>query len=211
MTGFAGSNGFKKGLIINIVLFLGLMALYAVHFLGKTSDAAGADVVTQAVGEPVSSPAYTIAYVDNQVILEEYLFAISMRSELEAEQSRLESDLNRRQRNFQAEVERFQRDIQAGNISREQAQLKEQELMQKQQDLFQLNETYQESFAQMEFELNTALFEKVSDFLRRYNEEKGYEFILGYSMGGSILYADKTYDITADVIERLNREVEDSN
>ncbi len=210
-TGLATNAGFKKGLIINILLFIGLMVLYGIHFFGNGSGSSAATPAHQPVDDTVQAIQYTIAYVDNELIIEQYALAIKMRDELQEEQQRLESDLTRRQRNFQTEVDRFQRDVQSGNLGMERAQQKEQELMQLQQDLLQLNETYSERLARKEFELNRELFEIISEFLKKYNQEKGYDFILGYSMGGGILYADKTYDITTDVIEKLNREYETTN
>ncbi len=198
-------------MIINIVLFLGLLALYALHFSKVSGDdaAANGDILDAADVERRIDDAFNaIAYVDNDVLLDEYLLAIEMRAEMESEQRRLESDLERRQRNFQADVERFQSDIQRGSISMEDAQMREQELMQRQQDLFQLSDTYRERLSLREFEMNTELLDKIGDFLERYNREKGYDFILGYVRGGGILYARPDHDITAEVLEALNREYE---
>ncbi len=196
-------GGIAKGMIINIILFLGLIALYAIHF---TSTADDEEVAIGAVERKIDDAFNAIAFVDNGLLMEDYMFAIELRSDFEAEQRRLENDLDRRQRNFQMAVERFQRDIQAGTIGMEEAQLKEQELMQQQQDLMQLNETYRDRLARKELEMNTELLDKISDFLERYNEEKGYDFILGYAQGGGILYARETHDITREVLRLLNAE-----
>lgn len=190
-------------MIINIVLFFGLIALYAMHFSTRTDE----DTVAKGTIERKIDEAFNaIAYVDNEVLMEDYMFAIELRNDFEAEQRRLENDLDRRQRNFQMAVERFQREIQAGTIGMEEAQLKEQELMQQQQDLIQLNETYRDRLARKEFEMNSELLDKISDFLERYNEDKGYDFILGYAKGGGILYARDAHDITREVLRLLNEE-----
>ncbi len=203
------SAGFNKGMVINIVLFLGLIALYAIHFIGQPDDPAPDDPRHAAlVEEKVDAALNVIAYVDNEMLMEDYMLAITMRADFEAEQRRLENDLERRQRNFQTDVERFQRDIQFGNISMEEAQVKEQDLMQRQQDLIQLNETYRDRLSRKEFEMNNELFEKISEFLERYNRDKGYDFILGYNRGGGILYAREKHDITREVLQRLNEEYE---
>ncbi len=197
-------------MIINVVLFLGLIALYAIHFIGRGPEQIIVDPGQKMAGveRKIDEAFHSIAYVDNEVLMEDYLLAVKMRSDFEAEQRRLENDLERRQRNFQIEVERFQRDIQRGHISMEEAQILEQELMLQQQDIFQLGDTYRERLARKEFEMNNELLEKIHDFLDRYNEEKGYDFILGYAHGGGILHANKAYDITAEVLEQLNLEYE---
>ncbi len=197
-------------MIINVVLFLGLIALYAINFLGSGTeqviDEPGQQMAS--VEKKIDDAFHSIAFVDNEILMEDYLLAIKMRSDFEAEQRRLENDLDRRQRNFQIEVERFQRDIQRGHVSMEEAQILEQELMLQQQDLFQLGDTYRERLARKEFEMNNELLDRIQDFLDRYNREKGYDFILGYARGGGILHANKAYDITAEVLEQLNLEYE---
>ncbi len=201
-------NNIQKGVIINIVLFLGLIALYALHFLGPRSETQYSGEHMAGVERKIDEAFHSIAYVDNEILMEDYLLAVKMQADFEAEQLRLENDLDRRQRNFQNEVERFQRDIQRGHVSMEEAQLLEQELMRQQQDLFQLGDTYRDRLARKEFEMNNELLDKIQDFLDRYNHEKGYDFILGYARGGGILHANKAYDITAEVLELLNLEYE---
>lgn len=207
------NNKVNKGTIINIVLFLGLIALYAVHFVGKPADndlpARGEVAHMPKSSGDTTGPA--MAYVDNEVLMENYMLAIRMRAEFDAEQRRLENDLDRRQRAFEIEVERFYRDVQRGHVAPEEAQLLEQELMRQQQDLFQLSETYRDRLMRKELEMNTELLDNIRDFLDRYNVQQGYDFILGYARGGGILHANKAYDITKEVLDLLNKEYERKN
>jgi outer membrane protein len=191
--------------IINILLFCGLIVLYALYFfkLNRTSDQQEELIVMK---EKVEEATSSLAYVNSELLLEEYELAIKMRADFEREQARLENDLNRRQRTFQSDVESFQRGLNAGTISIDRAEVREQELMQAQQELIQLSDTYRERLGRKEFDMNVELLEKISDFLERYNREKGYDFILGYTRGGGILYADSQHDITLDVLSRLNNE-----
>jgi outer membrane protein len=194
--------------LINLLLFVGLVVLYALYFLQLKGPADEEDTQEQLteMQEQIARAGASFAYVSSDRLMEEYDLAIRMREEFEGEQRRLESDLERRQRTFQNEVERFQQNIQAGTISMDQAQIREQELMQMQQELIQSSDTYRERLARKEFEMNLELLEKISEFLGRYNREAGYDFILSYSTGGGILFADPRHDITAEVVERLNNE-----
>ncbi len=199
-------------LIINIVLFVGLVGLYGLYFFG---GAAGEDVSVEQVHMPaverkIIEATHNIAYIDNDILLDGYKRAIELSAEFDAEQRRLENDLARRQRSFQTEIERFQRDIERGHISMDEARVLEQELMLQQQDLMQLGETYRERLAVMEFQMNSELLDNIRDFLERYNAEKGYDFILGYARGGGILYANKAHDLTEEVLELINLEYDNS-
>jgi len=198
----------KKGIslpvLINLLLFIGLLVLYGLFFLrpGKPADQA---VAYPAEGRSSGMDA-SIVFVRSDILLEEYELAIKLRSDFEQEQSRLETDLNRRQRSFQTELEGFQRSLNAGILSLDKAQEREQELMVKQQELMQLADTYRERLALMEMDMNRELLGKISDFLESYNLESGYDYILGYARGGGILHAEARYDITDDVLKRLNAE-----
>jgi outer membrane protein len=193
--------------VINLVLFCGLIVLYALYFAGIRGNASKTQeeqIITLA--EKVKEGTANIAFISSDRLMENYELAKKMREEFDQEQTRLENDLARRQRGFQSEVEKFQRDIQAGTISMDRAQAKEQELMQQQQELYQLNESFSNRLMQKEVEMNAELLEKITEFLTRYNEAHGYDYILGFSRGGGILYASQQHDITDDVLEKLNAE-----
>lgn len=208
LSGDAPLHGRKKLpliTIVNILLFCGLLVLYGLKFFGsKGSEEQQEQLV--GIEERLAESSSSIAYVNSELLMEGYELAISMRTEFEAEQTRLENDLSRRQRSFQSEVESFQRSINNATISMEQAQVREQELMLQQQELMQLNDTYRERLATKEYEMNLELLQSISDFLARYNIASGHDYILGYSMGGGILYADRKHDITSQVLEKLNEE-----
>lgn len=200
----------SNGTIINVVLFIGLIVLYVVNFLpSKDDDLVAGTEMEQEMGEittRLDEGAFYIAFVDSDTLMAHYKLANKMRQDFEQEQRRLENDLQRRQRAFQTEVETFQRQIQAGSISMENAQVKEQELMQMQQELMQLNESYSSRLMAKEMEMNIELYQKITDLLSRFNREMGYDYILGFSPGGGILYAKEKHDITKKVLKKLNEE-----
>lgn len=192
--------------VINLVLFVGLIIIYALFFMQKGADETDQQDQLVEMSERISEAGASIAYINSEVFMEEYALAIKMREDFEGEQRRLEGELERRQRNFQTEVERFQQNISTGAITMDQAQIREQELMQMQQELIQLSDTYRERLAVKEYEMNLELLENISDFLERYNLEAGYDFILNYTPGGGILFAKPTNEITREVLDRLNDE-----
>lgn len=202
--------------IINVVLLIGLLVLYALNFLPARQDSE--TTATQETSEEISAMsdilaegAFHIAFVHSDTLMNQYKLAVSMRSEFEAEQRRLESDLQSRQQSFQEEVESFQRQAQLGLITRDDAQAKEQELMLQQQELIELNDTYANRLMAKEMEMNVELYQKITDLLERFNQEMGYDYILGFSPGGGILYAREKHDVTREVLNRLNNEYDTTN
>ncbi len=194
--------------IINVVLLVGILVLYALYFYPAFSsqDANTATDETEKIEQMIAGEALNIAYVNSDTLMSKYSLAKKMRADFEAEQKRLENDLKNKQTRFQTDVEDFQRQIQQGSIGMEEGQAKEQELMQRQQEIVQLNDTYSNRLMAQEMEMNQDLYKKITDLLDRYNQEKDYDYILGFSPGGGILYASKKHDITEDILKRLNDE-----
>lgn len=60
-------------------------------------------------------------------------------------------------------------------------------------------------------ELTKKLFDKLTTFLASYNKEKGFDIVLSTQLGGNVLYAVDGFDITADVVDRLNQEYQKDN
>ncbi|HSV88854.1 MAG TPA: OmpH family outer membrane protein [Bacteroidales bacterium] len=192
---------------IIVVLFLAVAGLYVLHFTGTGISGRISEERLKPDPENLIGAEYArIAYINSDFLMQNYEFAIKLRANFEAERTRMENDLSRRQRSFQAEVEQFQRDVQSGMADLELAQAKERELMQRQQELLQINETFSNRLMQREVEMNQELLDKLNEFLSRYNVEYGYDYILGFTPGGGILYANTRHDITNDVLTRLNEE-----
>lgn len=202
-----------NGTIINVVLFLGLIVLYVFNFWPPAGNDPKTPVKEELneLSQIIDDGSFNIAYVDSDSLMARYALAARLREELETEQRRLENDLQRKQLSFQEDVESFQRQIQLGMITAENGQVKEQELMQRQQDLIQLNDNYTNQLMMRELEMNQELYGKITDILERYNQEMNYDYILGFTPGGGILYANKKHNITEEIVSRLNSEQDASN
>jgi outer membrane protein len=80
-----------------------------------------------------------------------------------------------------------------------------------QREYAQMQQKYQQRQVAMEQELKkhqidlmTDVRNKIENYLKEYNKEKGYAFILSYEPGFMLYYRDSVYDITNDVIKGLN-------
>jgi outer membrane protein len=192
--------------IINVALFVGLIILYVINFLPAGSKSEGSEKAYDEFTEILAEGAFHIAYVNSDSLISNYKLAIEMRANMETAQRRLESDLSKRQRTFQEDVESFQRQVQLGMLTAERGQAREQELMERQQQLRQLNDTYTNQLMMQDVEMNKELYKNITDVLERFNQEAGFDYILGFTPGGGILHANKKHDITAQILQRLNSE-----
>jgi outer membrane protein len=109
-----------------------------------------------------------------------------------------------RQRTYEKDAAYFQQQVEKRTISEESAKVIYADLMKSQEQLLALRDRYTEELSEQEFIMNERFVDSVYTYLKRYQEDKGYDYILGFSRGSGILYAKDTLDITWDVIRGMN-------
>ncbi|WP_247232379.1 OmpH family outer membrane protein [Telluribacter sp. SYSU D00476] len=190
----------NTSLIWNIVLTVALAVLYFLHFSGSKSGSASSSDSSAVGGR-------RIVYVQVDSLLTNYDFFKETKKELENKRFQLENDLTTRGRSLENEIAFFQQ--RAQTMTLDQARATEQQLMKKQQDLVQYRDRSAQQLAQQEADKNEMLYKQIQEYIKKYNDENQYEFVLGYSQGGGILYADTTLDVTQKMIAGLNKEYKD--
>lgn len=190
---------------VNLSLIFSLLALaVAVAFF-----ISGTNKQTQ---EPAATPppvvsgnGVTIAYINADTIMNNYLLVEELMQTLTDKGSTMEKDLQKKQSQYEADASYFQEQVQKGALSEASAQEIYSKLMQKEQELYQLREQYSQQMMQMETEMNKKLLDKISDFLNQ-NNNFSYDYILNYTYNGDILLTNPKYDITSFVIDGLNKQ-----
>jgi outer membrane protein len=188
----------NTSLIWNIVLSLAVAVLFFLHFSGKPS----ADSGSVADGNVVAGRKTVYVQVDS--LLKNYEFFKDTRKELENKNFQLENELNTKGRSLQNEVAFFQQKAQT--MTPEQARSTEAQLMKKQQDLMAYRDQSAQALGQEEAKKNEELYKNIRSYIDKYNKENGYEFVLGYSLGGGILFANPSLDVTQKILDGLNKE-----
>lgn len=147
-----------------------------------------------------------IAFVYSDSIIANYGLANEMRDKITAEGSKLEKSLMQKQKQFENDAKYFQESVNKNALSEQSAQEIYAQLSIKEQELYGLREQYTMQIAQKEMEMNVELLKSVNDFLKDYAEDNGWDFILNYSAGGAIFYGNNAFDITDEVMVKLNDE-----
>ena len=130
-----------------------------------------------------------------------------LKSELEEKVQKIQNELQAKGRDFQKAANDFTNKINKGLLTQAEAQERNQVLTNRQADLQNLT-------AQKEAEIQeeqAVMFNKVMDaiqtYIAKYNQEKKFAMILTTTDAATtVLTADPTLDITAEVIEGLNNE-----
>jgi outer membrane protein len=187
-------------LALNIVMLVGLVVLYILHFTGsgKSGNSIGGAIAKASKGN------ISVAFVNNDSILSNYDLVKKMRADLEAKGRRLEGEVASKQQAFEKDAAYFQEQVAKKSISEQSAQEIYGELQQNQKAIYDLRDRYAAELQQSEMDMNVALIDSVMNFLKRYNDKYKFDYILGFTKGGNILFANDTLDVTGDVIKELN-------
>jgi outer membrane protein len=185
----------KLNLIIEAVLTIAVIVLFLLHFNGNKSNAGHA---------LPTAPSGTTVYVDMEAIFSNYGMSADLQSKFSDKKQLLEAEMNTKSKTYQNSVLDYQNKAQKGSITRAVAAETEQKLAAEQQKLLQLRDQYMTQLADAEQAMKRQIFSSIMEFLKPYSINKGYTYVFGNSFGSNLLYADKNFDITQDVLKELN-------
>ena len=146
-----------------------------------------------------------IAYVEVDSLMTQFEFAKEKSAELEKKSINARNTLTQKGNQLQAAANNFQQKLQNnGFTSREQAEGVQAALQRQQNDLAALQARLENELANETQKFNIALRDSLNHFLDIYNKDKKFDIILAKS-GDNILLANKSLDITQDVVNGLNK------
>ncbi len=151
-----------------------------------------------------------IAYVDIDTLEANYDYFKRKKAEFETRQKNIDADLEKMANALQNEYVALQNKAQKGELTQAEGEAAQQALMQKQQDLELKRQSLGSKYMKDQEAFNKEIHDNLHDYIKIYNEEKGYDYILSYSKDGSILYANDALDVTQDIIKGMNTKKADS-
>lgn len=178
-----------------------LAAAIATLTVSSCNNKPAASTPAATSGGPVTGK---IAYVNVDTLQAKYTFWKSEADALTAEQARVESELQRSAQQLQNDIAAFQQKAQAGALSEAEGKAAQQRLGQMQQSLETRRSTLAEQLQEKQLAFSEKLQKNIDEYLAIYNKDNKYDYILSYSKVGQILYANKSLDITEDVLKGLN-------
>lgn len=153
---------------------------------------------------PSVSTEMKIAYVEVDTIMSQYTFSKEYQAVLQKKAQNIQNTLASKQQALEAAAAKLQQDYQANALTQEQAQTRQAAIQKQNADLQALNQRLSSEFQAETEKFNTALRDSIQNYLKVYNKDKAYSLILTKA-GDNILYADKKYDITAEIVAGLNK------
>ncbi len=145
-----------------------------------------------------------IAYVEVDSLMTQYEYCKEYSLILEKKSQNIQSTLQQKGQALQAAANNFQQKLQQNAYTREQAEHIQMGLQKQNADLEALQQRLSAEFQEETAKFNEALHDSLQHFIAKYNKDKKFTMILSKS-GDNILFADKSADITSDIIAGLNK------
>lgn len=145
-----------------------------------------------------------IAYVEVDSIMSQYKFCKEYSLILQKKGQNIQNTLAQKQQALQAAAANFQQKVQQNAYTREQAEGVNASLQKQNNDLQILNQRLSAEFQNETDQFNKALRDSIQHYLASYNKDKKYSIIFS-KQGDNLLYADKAYDITNEIVAGLNK------
>ncbi len=191
-------------LAFNVVLLILVGILFYLHF-SSDKKTASADV---RVADTAPAGSFRIAYFDMDSIERNYNYLKDVKNQLKSKENQLNGQLSTMKNRYMSKVTKFQQEAQTMTQERQgtiqQDLVQEQKVIQNKEQAIN-GELQDESFKKMQ-DVNRT----IEDFLKEYNKNKEYAYILGYQTG-TIYYKDTRYDITDAVLKGLNERYKSKN
>ena len=197
-------------LLFNLILFIGLIILYVLYFYGKR-ETNPKELIKINKNLNDSTNSISIAFINADTIMSNYELVNKLQKNLESQKDKMENKFLEEQKKLKKDAAKFQEKVQYGSfLTQEDAKKEQQRLLQKQQELYNLKENFTQQLMDKETQMNLIIQDSIINFLKRYNKNYNYSYILGSSRGSGILYANKNFDITQEILTGINKEYKDS-
>lgn len=174
----------KTQQIINIALIAGLLGLGGYQLLKKEKT----------------------VYIDIGKLMQDYKGMKDARAEYEKQAAGWQANVDTLIGQWQQELKAYEKE--RSGMSAKERQLKEEILRNKQQQVNQYQDAVKLKARDQEQLLTQSAVNLVNDYIKEYGKKKGYDYILGATGQGNIVYARESKDITKVILEGLNKEYE---
>jgi outer membrane protein len=183
-------------LILNAVLLVAVGVLFYLHFAGTTP-------ATTTAGTGIEGE-LKVAFINSDSVLKHYDYLEANKKVLEEKTKKLEQEYRNRAIGLQNEITSYQRNV--SSMTMGQVKAVEEDLGKKQQNLQLYQQSLGQQLAEEEGKLNRELYERITNFLKKYGAEQGYNIVLKFDPSSDVLFAGEALNISDAVTKGLNEE-----
>jgi len=200
---------------LNVILTIAVIILYYFQFSNNnTADQEALEkdqteeVETPLVENPEAKETNTpssIGYINLDSLQLNYALYNELAKKSKAKEKRYTAEYNAKRTDFEAKFQKFQQD--APTMTQFEGQMKEKELTEERDKLLLLDEQLSQKLQNEVIKMNNQIAVKIKDFVSEYNEQIGYDIIIGSTQAGNIvLYNKDGINLTTPITEGLNEQ-----
>lgn len=189
----------KLSVALYVILFIAVAVLFFLQFSDKDESEKSEPSVVGTI------QSQGIVFVNIDTIIINFDMFTDRRNELINKQTSAEAELTSKGTQLERGVKDYQDKVSKGLVTRATAAQMEQALQQQQNDLVALRDKLSADLMEEEQVMNRQVMDYITVYLEENRSEYNYQFILGKSFGGPVLYSDNGLDITSKVIVGLNK------
>lgn len=183
----------------------GFLMLVMAFMFTQCADNKNANEGNATPAAALASGELKIAYVEIDSLLTKYRFWNDLNEMMIQKEENIRTTLNEKAKELEQEMREFQRKLENnGFASRERAEQENLRIAQKQRDLQQLQEKLANELQTENQKNSLQLRDSINSFLKIYNKDKGYSLIFSNTGFDNLLYANKAFNITEEIVEGLN-------
>lgn len=195
----------NTSLVLNIVLFVGVIGLYILYFSGNKSKAA-----SKTGGEATAEPAnFKIAYIKIDSLVVNYGLAQEIHDGFAKQQDAFTKEYGDRRSKFESAAQAFQEKVQRGGFLTQERALQERDrLAGEEQQITRLDQELSAKLAQLQSDNNKQLLDSIMNYIKIYNKDKKYNYIFNAT---DVLVGDENHNITKEILTGLNARYSKNN
>ncbi len=156
-------------------------------------------------GESKPNTGMRIAYVQLDTLMSQYKLYKDYSEVLARKGTNIQNTLEQKQRTLEQHANAMQKKYESnGFTTRDELERAQNNLQKEQMELQELAERLNGEFNAEQMRINEEARDSIQAFLKVYNQEKKYDYVM-VKAGDNLLIANPDYDITAEIVDGLNK------
>jgi outer membrane protein len=183
--------------ILSILCLVLIGCLFYLHFnRGEKSNKVAAST------EKKAETSFKIAYFDIDTLQEHYTYFKDVSGDIKKKEASMNGELDALTNKYQNTIRKWQE--KGNNITQHEGEQAQREVGTLQQQFQRRKAELEQEMQKLQVDRMSELRKQVEEYLKGYNKDKTYAYILSYEPGFIIYYKDSAYNITQDLITGLN-------
>lgn len=188
----------NTGTILGGLSLAGVIALFILQLNGKKGG-------QQQASANKASDSHThgqIGYFEMDSVEQHYEYIKNARQQLKKEEDNISAELAGMKKNYMSRIQQLQ--SKANTMSQEEGSAAQAEINQMQVNYQQKEAKLTQDLQEKQFKMLKEINDKIAEYLKGYNQDKKFAYIISRSPGDFVYFADSAFNITAEIIKGLN-------